>query len=80
MDAKDLKLALNTNNTDFEIIGEKEVNIPIIMANNFSGINNFDLFVLRRIKPGEYPIVLKVSQADFPENIFEYIVIIVPES
>ncbi|MBW2663951.1 MAG: hypothetical protein JRD93_18725 [Deltaproteobacteria bacterium] len=72
LEARDVKLKLNIANSKVKIMDENVRVLPRIPAGSFSETVKFDLLVLRKVQPGELPVRISLTQADFPDVDFEH--------
>jgi len=72
LEAKNVKLKLDIANSNVKIMDENERVIPHIPAGSFSETVKFELLVLRKVQPGELPVRISLTQADFPDVDFEH--------
>jgi len=72
LEARDVKLKLNIANSNVKIMDENERVIPHIAAGTFSETLKFDLLVQRKVHPGELPVRISLTQADFSDVDFEH--------
>jgi uncharacterized membrane protein len=72
LEARNVRLKLDIANPNVKIMDENERVIPHIAASTFSETLKFDLLVLRKVQPGELPVRIFLTQADFPNADFEH--------
>lgn len=72
LEARDVKLKLNIANSNVKIMDENVRVLPRIPAGSFSETVKFDLLVLRKVQPGELPVRISLTQADFSDVDFEH--------
>ena len=72
LEARDVKLKLNIANPNVKIMDGNERVIPHIPACTFSETLKFDLLVQRKVHPGELPVRIFLTQADFSDVDFEH--------
>ena len=72
LEARNVRLKLNIANPGVKIMNENKRVIPRIPAGSFSETVKFDLLVLRKVQPGELPVRISLTQADFPGVDFEH--------
>jgi hypothetical protein len=63
--AQDVQARIDVTATGVDVQGPKSVAVGTIAPND-RGLARFRLRLLRSVPPGELPIALAVSQADFP--------------
>jgi|GEM_PF-2183495 len=79
LDAKNIMLKMDILNPGIIVQGGKEIFVGNISSRSFSETIEFDLSVLRKVKPGEYPLRVSLTQSDFSDTKFEQVLTVKAE-